>query len=239
MYKTNTTIALMKYLYVLALALLMFSCGNEKSVLLPELENAKVTEILDVSPAYLFYDETQPDSLELNRKNLIGTTNWLFNVDKRLTLEQAIPKITFLQNKKRNAEVHKNENAKNYYTCNDTSIQNLGFIEFTDVVYQNVSLQDYFRDKKRHETMSLALNVISINNYSLESFSNENSNTEVFSKIEDVINKIKTHFKTEQDLKLYSLFHSKLSFQEYITIKSKIQDIENEGIPIDKNEFIY
>jgi len=239
MYQTNTTVTVMKYLYIIVIALLFFSCGNEKSILLPEIENAKITKILDVSPAYVFYDETQIDSVELNRKNLIISTNWLFNVDKRLTLEQAIPKIKFLQDKKRNAQMHKNENAKNYYTCNDTSIQNLGFIEFTDVVYQNVSLRDYFIDKVRYEKMSLALNVISINNYSLETSYNQQSNTELFSNIDDVFNEIKKHFKTEQDLKLYSLFHSKLSFQEYITIKSKIQDIKDEGIPLDKNEFIY
>jgi len=52
-----------------------------------EVENAEITEVLDVSPAYIFYDETQPDSTLFNRKNLIGTTNWLVNVDKRLTLE--------------------------------------------------------------------------------------------------------------------------------------------------------
>ena len=31
--------------------------------------------------------------------------------------------------------MHKNENAKNYYTCNDVSQHNLGFIEFTNVIY--------------------------------------------------------------------------------------------------------
>ena len=176
----------MKYLYVITFTLFLFSCGNEKSVLLPEIENANITELLDVSPAYLFYDETQPDSLELNRKNLIISTNWLFNVDRRLTLEQAIPKIKFLQDKKRNAEMHKNENAKNYYTCNDTSIQNLGFIEFTDVVYQSMSLRDYFIDKAQYEKMSLALNVISMDNFSLETSYEQHSNTEVYSNIEDL-----------------------------------------------------
>ena len=229
----------MKYLFVIILTLFIFSCGKDKSVLLPEIEHAKITEILDVSPAYLFYNETQPDSIELNRQNLIGTTNWLFNVDKRLTLEQALPKIKFLQDKKRNAQMHKNENAKNYFTCNDTSIQNLGFIEFTDVVYQHKSLQDYFKDKKRPENMSLALNVISNNNYSLESYYNEDSDTKVFSKIEDVINEIKNFINTEQDITLYTLFHSKISFQDYITVKSNILDITKEGFQLDKNEFIY
>ncbi len=229
----------MKFYKLIFILVILVSCGNEKTVLLPEIKNAKITEILDVSPAYIFYNEVQPDSVELNRKNLIGTTNWLFNVDKRLTLEQAIPKIVFLQDKKRSAQMHKNENAKNYYTCNDTSIQNLGFIEFTNVLYKHKTLSDYFKFNKRSEKMSLALNVISANNYSLETLYKDESNTEVYSNIEDALQKIKDDFKTEQNFKLYLLFSSKLSFQEYITNKSKIQNLEDEGIPIEDNEFIY
>ena len=74
---------------------MIYSCGNEKILQLPEINHSDITEILDVSHAYLFYDETKPDSIELNRKNLISTTNWLVNVDKRLTLDQAIPSIVF------------------------------------------------------------------------------------------------------------------------------------------------
>ena len=122
----------MRYIYLL-LILICYNCNNERVLQLPQIENADITEVLDVSPTYVFYDETQSDSTLLNRKNLISTTNWLVNIDKRLTLRQAIPHIKFLQDKKRNAELHKNKNAKNYFTCNDTSISNLGFIEFTDV----------------------------------------------------------------------------------------------------------
>jgi len=229
----------MKQYYTILLTFLLLSCGKDKAVLLPEIEHAKITEVLDVSPAYLFYNEAQPDRIELNRKNLISTTNWLINVDKRLTLAQAIPKIKFLQDKKRNAKIHKNESAKNYYTCNDTSIQNLGFIEFTDVVYQDTSLRDFFKFKERSEKMSVVLNVISINNFSLESSYNQHTTTKIYSNIENVINKIKELYKTEPDFKLYLLFHSELSFQEYITIKSRIQSIETERILIDNNEFIY
>ncbi len=128
----------MKNVSLLVILLLIFSCGKDKIVQLPEINHSEISEINDVSAAYLFYDETLPDSLEFNRKNLISTTNWLVNVDKRLTLKQAMPHIKFLQEKKQNAG-HKNDNAKNYFTCNDTSKKNLGFIEFTDVVYHLIS----------------------------------------------------------------------------------------------------
>ena len=239
MHQINTTTKVMKPIYLIVFVILFFSCGEEKSVLLPEIENAITTEILDVSPVYVFYNEAQPDSVELNRKNLIGTTNWLFNIDKRLTLEQVIPKIKFLQDKKRNAQMHKNENAKNYFTCHDTSIQNLGFIEFTEVSYQPISLKEYFSYMERPEKMGVVLNTISEGSYSLESYYNEQSRTEVYSNIENVVIDIKKLFNTDQNFKLYLLFNSAIRFQEYIVTKSKIQDLYSLEIPIDKNEFIY
>ena len=132
-----------KPILLFILCFLVISCGKEKVIQLPEIEHSEITEINDVSAAYLFYDETQPDSVELNRKNLISTTNWLVNIDKRLTLKQVIPHIQFLQEKKKNSS-HKNKNAKNYFTCNDISLKNLGFIEFTDVVYRNEIVSNYF-----------------------------------------------------------------------------------------------
>ena len=50
----------MRYLSVLII-LVLFSCGDEKIIQLTEIKNANITEVLDVSPAYIFYDETLPD----------------------------------------------------------------------------------------------------------------------------------------------------------------------------------
>lgn len=214
--------------------LLFFSCGKDKVILLPEIEHAKITEVNDVSPAYLFYDETKEDSIELNRKNLISTTNWLVNVDKRLTLEQAIPKIKFLQDKKRNAQMHKNENAKNYYTCNDTSIKNLGFLEFTDVVYHLEDDKSNFSDiwKKNkidirfesNEKIKLSgiFEDFILIDSNIGSFKNDILNLPNYTNVEVVLN-----------------FHKKITFQDYISFKSLISDIKSDSIRIDNNEFIY
>src|SRR5690606_30369303 len=124
----------MKYTSLFIILLFIFSCGKDKVVQLPEIDNATISEVNDISAAYIFYNENEPDSVELNRNNLISTTNWLFNIDKRLTLKQVIPQIKLLQEKRRNAQLHKNESARNYFTCNDTSKKTLGFIDFTDIV---------------------------------------------------------------------------------------------------------
>lgn len=223
----------MKYLSLLFL-LFLLSCGNEKMVQLPELDHSEINEIKDVSAAYLFYNESQPDSVELNRKNLISTTNWLINVDKRLTLEQAIPKITFLQDKKRNAEVHKNEAAKNYFTCNNTNIKNLGFLEFTDVVY-HFNKTDFILNNEVPTDFNYIM-VLNLNTINVVSSDNKIISTSLKTLSQTLKDSIKN-----KDLKTTLIlgFEKQLSFQDYITLKSVVSELKSDALIIDTNEYIY
>lgn len=214
----------MKKIIALLSLIFVLSCGEEKSVLLPEIKSSEITKVLDVSPAYIFYDETQPDSVELNRKNLIISTNWLVNIDRRLTLRQVIPSILKLQNKKRNAKMHKNEAAKNYYTCNDTSIKNLGFIEFTEVYYQTELKIEEFKTKNN------TLNVQELRFLKNEIILND----EIYTSLESVFMNIEN-----KDMTFVLSFDKALSFQDYVTYKSLIENHKTETLSINKNEFIY
>ena len=221
----------MKNLLIVFCLLILFSCGKEKSVLLPEIQNARITEITDVSPAYLFYDETKPDSLDLNQNNLIISTNWLVNVDRRLTLKQVIPSIIKLQDKKRNSD-HKNEKARNYYTCNDTSIKNLGFIDFTDVVYLREN--EYGNTIESH--IKLYLLIVYEKNIDQIVSPNESVIVTDFSTFTE---RLKNIINSEEDFNLLSLsFHQDISFQDYITIKSMLLNAEIENLKISNSEFI-
>ncbi|GAA4245840.1 MULTISPECIES: hypothetical protein [Winogradskyella] len=234
----------MRYIYLLII-LTCFSCNNERVLYLPEIEKAEVTEVLDVSPAYIFYDETQADSTLLNRKNLIITTNWLVNVDKRLTLKQAIPHIKFMQDKKRNAEMHKNEDAKNYFTCNDTSIGNLGFLEFTDVFYEfsepidtSINLQDLVAEKLKNNQASTSTFLeipLDITN---------NNKDKIQQELQSYIELLALSTSISEDMVIngYAIdlyFEGRMSFQDYISVKSKLSKIKSDKIIITNNEFIY
>lgn len=232
----TTKFLIMKYLSLLLLFVTL-SCSKQKSVLLPEIENAQITELTDVSPVYFFYNTKEKDSLELNRANLISTTHWLFNIDKRFSLEQVIPSIILLQDKKRNAEVHKNENARNFYTCNDTSINTLGFIEFTNVIYKtdflfpNVAL-DYENPKEqkiiidfkspRDIKLVTALRDSILRKSSIKTLSEDLSNLPQDVEYELILN-----------------INDQLSFQDYINFKSVLSKIQSTKIGINENEFIY
>jgi len=219
----------MKYFILLITMFFVFSCGNKKVLHLPEIDYSEISDITDVSHAYLFYDETQKDSVELNRKNLISSTNWLINVDKRLTLKQAIPHLKFLQEKKKNSS-HKNKEAKNYFTCNDTSRQNLGFIEFTDIVYFN-DASGYDGELNSDDASMLVFN---LNDIRIITSDNKVFQTDKSSLIKTITNL----FNLNKGL-IYLEFKDSLTFQEYISIKSVIEKLDSENITISNNEFIY
>jgi hypothetical protein len=126
----------MKYFSLIILFLLL-SCGNKEDILLPKSNVTIVKTIDDLSPVYIFFRTKEKDTLaEVNRKNTISTTNWVFNIDKRLPLRIVIPEIMKLQDKRRKDSAHKKEDAQNYYSYADSVGKNLAFIPFTDVYYK-------------------------------------------------------------------------------------------------------
>ncbi|KAA5824522.1 hypothetical protein FPF71_10120 [Algibacter amylolyticus] len=219
----------MKNLIYVLLLTVFFSCENDKVVLLTEINHSEITEILDVSPGYLFYDETKTDSVELNRKNLISTTNWLINIDKRLTLKQVIPHIKYLQDKKANSS-HKKEGVKNYFTCNDTSKKNLGFIDFTDVAYVTDE-KGYIKDLKTAHA-----NIVILNQKDIKIITSNNNIVQTTK--ETLAKTIKDLFQLEKTL-LYLEFYDSLSFQDYITIKALMSKLNLENIEISNHEIIF
>ena len=221
------------FLFFLSLCFLC-SCQPNKEVQLPEITASDIHQVLDVSPAYIFYDETLKDSVELNRKNLISTTNWLVNVDKRLSLKQVMPHIIFLQEKKRNAQMHKNENAKNYYTCNDTSIKNLGFIEFTNVVYHTSASAAYI---SQLEHPDIAITVDFKKNGDLIIKHYEVDSTSLKTTKDKLVLDLKRFDVPESTI--YLDFHENLLFQDYITYKSLLINTDLKHTKISDQEFLY
>ncbi|WP_372756245.1 hypothetical protein [Mariniflexile sp.] len=224
--------------FILMSFFLIFSCAKDKVIELPEINKSEISEVNDISAAYLFYDETQPDSLELNRKNLISSTNWVFNVDKRLSLEQVVPKIKFLQDKKANSS-HKTENSKNYFTCNDTSITNLGFMEFTNVTYHLESFNDYVAKNSDLDFSNKMKIDFNASEEIYVEFPLFNISTLVLKKsnVTKQLNTLLTNY--QEPVEIFLCFHKNLSFQEYITFKSMMQALDLKHLTISNEEFIF
>ena len=126
----------MKY-FSLILFFILLSCGKKEDILLPKSNVTIVSNVEDHSPIYIFFRTKGKDTLaEVNKKNEIISTNWIFNIDKRLPLRLVIPEVMKLQEKKRNEVAHKNELAENYYSYADSIGKNMAFLPFTEMVYK-------------------------------------------------------------------------------------------------------
>jgi hypothetical protein len=123
--------------FSLVILFILFSCGNKEDILLPKSNVTIVSDVQDHSPIYIFFRTKGKDTLaEVNKQNEIISTNWIFNIDKRLPLRLVIPEVMKLQERKRNEVAHKNELAQNYYSYADSIGKNMAFLPFTKVFYK-------------------------------------------------------------------------------------------------------
>lgn len=220
---------------LLLLSLTILSC-QKRIVELPETNSQQITEVSDISVAYVFYNEETRDA-EFNRKNLIGTTNWLVNVDKRLKLGDALPHLIYLQQKRRKDGMHKNENAKNYFSCSNPDLKNLAFIDFTDVRYHKEPLVEFLKENTSEaaDTASIFVGVRS----SAEIDIGKNF---VLTKTDasSLVNVLNTTIANDSiPDKIYLNFKNDMSFQDYISIKSLLLKIDQDQAKISADEFIY
>jgi len=125
----------MKNIVYVFLVLALVSCSN-KEVLLPQVDRTIVATVEDHSPIYMFFETKEKDTLvDLNRKNSISSTNWIFNIDKRLPLKLVIPEVIKMQAKK-SGSMHNNAESQNYFSYSDSIHKKLAFVPFTKVIYK-------------------------------------------------------------------------------------------------------
>ena len=126
-------------LSLLLIFLALISCENKKEIQLPKATFSVLTAVEDHSPIYLFFEKKGLDTLvEVNRKNAISSTHWIFSVDKRLPLRLVVPQLQWLQAKKASS-THKSETAQNYFAYANDSLKALAFTPFTNTTYQLVN----------------------------------------------------------------------------------------------------
>lgn len=210
----------MKY-FTLIIAFLLFSCGKKEDVLLPKSNVSIVKDVQDHSPIYIFFKNEGKDTIaDLNRKSAIISTNWIFNIDKRLPLKVVIPQVIKMQDKKRADSAHKNENAENYYSYADSIGKNLAFLPFTKVFYKMEkptagSFVVYFRKGKKQVFMG---------------------NQEI--KISEILKQFYS-IKFDKVPDLVFLFDKNMSYEEYIQYKILLQKDVTYNLDTLPLEFIF
>lgn len=210
----------MKY-FSLIIMFLLFSCGKKEDVLLPKSNVTIVKDVQDLSPIYIFFKIEGKDTIaDVNRKSSIISTNWIFNIDKRLPLKVVIPEVMKLQEKKRADSAHKNENAENYYSYADSIGKNLAFLPFTKVYYKmekptRGNFVFYFRKGKKEVFMG---------------------NMEI--KTSEIL-KYFYSFKFQKVPDLVFLFDKNMSYEEYMQHKIILQKYVTYNLDKLPVEFIF
>lgn len=209
----------MKKIVVALLLISLFSCGK-KEIQLPQLNETVVADVKDHSPIFMFFETNGKDTLiDVNRSNSISSTNWLFNIDKRLPLKLVIPEIQKLQAKKEKSS-HKKEGSENYFTYMDKKKKTLAFLPFTSVDYKLKSF-----DEKNLEFYFLKNNLFRIGD-----------DIKSIDKLNGFINKL----SSENQSRIIFSFDKEMSFEMYMYYEIFIKnlDVSKKVLNIDK-EYIY
>lgn len=212
------------------------SCKKE-DVQLPKSNKTVLKDIQDHSPVYIFFKTKEKDTIiEVNRRNTISSTNWIYNIDKRLPLKLVIPEVIKLQEKKKNSE-HKKEGAIDVFSYADSIGKNLAFLPFTDVTYK------YDKEFSKFYIIENNKMYFQFQNFSIN-FNKENTITVDGNDIEreEFVEFIKDYvpFVSQGRTALLHLnFEVNLTYEEYIQNKVMLNEVLSDSIVFSPIEFIY
>jgi hypothetical protein len=214
---------------IILLALLIFASCKKKSVKLPVLNISGIQDtIYDNSQIWLFFKVQNDDTIvELNRNNSISTTNWIFNIDKRLPLHQVVPQLKKLIEKREKPAMHpKDEDDINYFSYVDSGSNTLSTVQFDVINY----ITDKLIDTKefRNDSLSKHLFIGYANDISV------NDSNMAIDQFDSYLNKQPDTIK----LNLHLSFDKYLSYNDYLHLKAILQNNKNDSIIIDKNEYV-
>lgn len=226
----------MRVFLILGVSFLFFSC--QKEVQLVKAVRTVDSTVVDHSPVYMFMETKGTDTIiDVNRKNTIGTTNWIFNIDKRLPLKLVIPEVIKLQQKREGAQMHKNDDAKNYFSYTDSVQKTLAFIPFKEISYaynsyfssfyvkENVDYHQHFQtfyvNFRRNSTVSVDGNEVEVE------------------ELYDFLKEFTAFSSQGKRILIYLNFDENLSFDSYLSKVIWLKGLETEMCTIATTHFIY
>jgi len=220
---------------LLILPFIIFSC-TKQTVNIPTLNIKGLQEIHNHSQVWFFFDIKNNDTIaNLNRKNTISTTHWIFNIDNRLPLKAIIPSIIKLQYKHANG-MHSKKGMHNYFSYADTISDKLSFFEFDKTVFKTDSTLSKYYIKtnseiyKNYNNINLTMNPKNtwINDAKMEK-------GEFKSTLLEFID-----FSSEgKQTMLHLNFNQNLLYKDYLAYRTMLKTILAPHILINNFEFIF
>ncbi len=214
----------------------LWSCQN-KQVQLVKSDYAETSEVTDHSPVYFLLSFKEKDTiLEVNRKNTIGTTNWIFHIDKRSPLKLAIAQIHELQNRKKNG-MHSNPEAQNYYSYTDSIQKTLAFKNFTDITYSynqyhaNEYVKDNFDYHLNFQTVIIDFyqkNRVRVDGHVLN-----------FDEVAAYLKEYLDFTISKKQVLLYLNINEDLLFDDYLQLFLQLAQFQDKQTQLSSTHFVY
>lgn len=232
LYKMKIRLIILGFLF----GIILTSC--QKEVQLAQGSVTVLDEMTDHTPVYLFFVEQNGDTLvELNRKNTVSTTNWIFHVDKRLPLQLVTPKIINLQQMREDNQMHKNEEAGNFYSYSDSLKQSLAFYPFKEIkytfnTYHSVNYIAEYPDFHSHYRV-----------YSLTFLPGDlvvvNGTKVAFKELKEFITEFLSFEADGQRVLLYLNFHQDVTFDAYMKGVLFAFEMQQPGLEVSNTHFVF
>lgn len=215
---------------------LTIGCQN-KEIQIPTSDKPGIQEISNYSEIWMFMKVMEKDTtLQLNDNNLIGATNWIFNIDKHLNLAKVMPKIQSFQEKRLKRASDEKEKFDNYLSYSDTINKILSFVDISNTQYHFDTIQskknilkklEYYKD---YNNIHLSMGMKSY-------YLNENKIDKV--DFFDTLTEFISFTENGQKTLLHLNFNQQITYQEYLNFKTQLLSYQKELFFIDKNEYIF
>jgi len=213
-----------KILFIFLLFSALISC-NKKSVELPLIPVTGKTNISNHSQIWVFinYDENKIKA-NVNKKNIISSTNWIINMDKRLPMNEVIPVLEMIKAQRDRKSPHSSDEMKTYLSYSNTKDKNIS-------LYPVDSLHFLVLDKVGYDDL-LSHYKSDTNIYLFEKSFNLNDET------------FQYHFFNEDFLRklpnkpIHFFLDGNMSYQVYLEKRLLLNKFISDVIPIDKTEYM-
>ncbi|MDX1828977.1 MAG: hypothetical protein R3342_05455 [Lutibacter sp.] len=226
----------MKKLIILLILVSFFSC-KKTEIKIPTLPNKGIEKVIyNHSEVWMFFTLNENDTIaDINRKNTIATTHWIYNIDKRLPLKTIINSINKLQYKHANS-IHSKKGMHDYFSYSDTISKKLSFISFDSISFKTDSLLSKYVIKKSPKKY------INFNNINLTFSKNQLllNDTEIkrseFKKtLLDFID-----FSSDNKITLLHLnFSEDILYADFLNYLTLINNLKTPKIKVDNEMFVF
>lgn len=211
-------------LYFLIFIVTFTSCKN-KSLELPQVPIAGISEIQNHSQLWVFCEEEKDElKANFNRKNSISSTHWIVNVDKKLPLSEVIPVFNWIKNKREDKGLHSVEGAKDYLSYSDILNEKIALFQVDGIQYKMQSSEEMAKMEQEIPCKYIL----------------------AFSPDAIWLNQHKFPLETWDAFSLDSLtsgrmqlqFDKQLTYQEYMQYRLSINEMLPEEVTIEPTEYV-